>query len=318
MSQRRMSRLLAAIDQLDSNETEQVLTRVQAWRRRKRFDRVPDGVTFESIFEDRQRAPKQRLDALIHRLHDVSCRQFELTKAVVERAVVRELKRLWRVFEADLVAGNQVPGKWPTGLGCQTGRRGSLSQSKAARSGRGERRHPSKSTHTYAKYPQGIIRGMPEHLEFSTACATLLREACEGIEPEKSGTWFVQGKEGLFDALDSIDAAQASRQACPGCSSIAAHANHVLYMLRGAATSLGGQAPEGTWESTWNVQSVNEREWDEMRNAIREQVRELLPWYESGAPWRNNSEFATGALALLPHIAYHLGAIRQLLGFVKA
>jgi hypothetical protein len=155
---------------------------------------------------------------------------------------------------------------------------------------------------------------MSEHRAFSLACATLLREACEGIEPGKSGTWFVQGKEGLFDALDSVDAAQASKQACPGCSSIAAHANHVLYMLRGAATALGGPAPEGTWESTWSVQSVNEREWNEIRRAIREQVRGLLPWYESGAPWGEDSELTIGALALLPHLAYHLGAIRQLLG----
>src|SRR6476469_540968 len=96
---------------------------------------------------------------------------------------------------------------------------------------------------------------------FQQAAVTLVREAFEGIPAGQDYTWFVQGKEGVFDALTSVDAEAASRRPSPTCASIAAHTNHLLYILRSANTCQGRPEPEGTWEDTWKKQTVTEAEW---------------------------------------------------------
>jgi len=147
---------------------------------------------------------------------------------------------------------------------------------------------------------------------FRDVAATLLREAFEGIPSGQNYTWFVQGKEGLFDALSAASAEEASRQPNPGCPSIAAHANHILYILRSANTSQGQAEPEGTWEDTWKVQAVTDSEWASLVERIRCEYESFLAWFRGNEDW--SGEFAIfEGLAPLPHVAYHLGAIRQLL-----
>ncbi len=150
---------------------------------------------------------------------------------------------------------------------------------------------------------------------FQEATATLFREAFEGIRPGANGTWFVERNEGIFDALTSIDAEMASQKPTPDCPSIAAHAYHLLYLMRYANTVLDRPAPQGTWESSWAKQSATEAEWAELTATIRSEYELYLGWLRTNDDW-SGEDAHTAALAPLPHVAYHLGAIRQLLYLV--
>jgi hypothetical protein len=156
---------------------------------------------------------------------------------------------------------------------------------------------------------------MPVDSGFQLAATMLLREAFDGIPAGQDYTWFVQGKEGVFDALTSIDAETASRKPSPTCASIAAHANHILFILQCANVDQGRPEPEGTWEGTWERQAVTDPAWTSLVESIREEYSLLLGWLEKNTDWSQKDAFV-GALVPLPHIAFHLGAIRQILRLV--
>lgn len=158
---------------------------------------------------------------------------------------------------------------------------------------------------------------MSETPSFQSAATLLFREAFEGIPPRQDYTWFVQGKEGLFDAFRTVDAERASRKLAPSSPSIAAHAYHILFTLRNANSYQGRPEPEGTWESSWEKQIATEAEWAELVQRIRDEYTLFLGWLESQTGWRDQTT-VIGVLAQLPHMAYHLGAIRQLIGLTAA
>src|SRR5690242_18818634 len=107
--------------------------------------------------------------------------------------------------------------------------------------------------------------------DFRPSFSILFREAFEGVPKGADGTWFVQGKEGLFDALASVSADRASKKPNPDCPSIAAHAYHVLFALRNCNSTFGRPKPEGTWESSWAKQSATSEEWAALAEQIREE-----------------------------------------------
>ena len=117
-----------------------------------------------------------------------------------------------------------------------------------------------------------------EKADFKPALIVLFRECFEGIPEGASGTWFVQRKEGIFDALESISAVQASVTPKDGLSSIAGHVNHVLFALKLGNAHIGGTKPEGTWETSWDVQSVDETEWSNMKATIMREYDFFMNW----------------------------------------
>jgi hypothetical protein len=140
----------------------------------------------------------------------------------------------------------------------------------------------------------------------------LLRECFEGKEPALGYTWFVEGKEGLFDALDTVNADQASLRPGSKSTTIAAHAFHVLYALEGSNALHGAPEPEGNWEDSWRQESVTGEEWSELKAAIHVEYASFMKWFRNHAEWDDEAVRA-GAIATLPHMAFHLGAIRQLI-----
>lgn len=157
---------------------------------------------------------------------------------------------------------------------------------------------------------------MSDTSDLRPAFVILLRECFEGIRPGASGTWFVEKHEGLLDALHTISAEQASHRIDPGSPTIAAHAYHILYTLQGLTTFLGRPAPEGTWEDSWKKQSATSPEWAELGRAIEVEYRVFLNWLDGNPDWGDEPDNRTGGLAILPHMAYHLGAIRALMRLV--
>lgn len=155
---------------------------------------------------------------------------------------------------------------------------------------------------------------MDDH-DLRPSFVVLFRECFEGIPQNASGTWFVEGREGILDALRSVSAERAS-QSINGSPTIAAHAYHMLYALQGLTSFMGRPAPEGTWEDSWSRQTATPEEWSQLARSIEEEFRVFLNWLDGEPYWGHDPDNKTGALAILPHMAYHLGAIRALMRFV--
>lgn len=148
---------------------------------------------------------------------------------------------------------------------------------------------------------------------FKNALITLVSEEFEGIPEGASGTWFVEGKEGIFDALETHNAAIASRRPSDECASIADHANHILFAMRGLNCELtGSPAPEGTWTSSWAKQEMNPEEWVETVQGVRHEYGVFKGWLSEVKEWKSEDQ-VTAAMTFLAHMAFHLGAIRQIL-----
>ena len=150
---------------------------------------------------------------------------------------------------------------------------------------------------------------------FAKANITLFRECFEGRPEGQTYTWFVEKKEGLFDALDSVSAERASARPSPTCATFAAHANHVLFALQETNSYLGRPKPEGNWESSWQREVVLPEEWEELKAKTREEYAFLLAAMEAGQD-SNDEETVIGLLAQTPHMAFHLGAMRQIMKLI--
>jgi hypothetical protein len=136
---------------------------------------------------------------------------------------------------------------------------------------------------------------------------SVLGEAFEG--PGQSWSYFADhGKEsGLFGTLEKLSAADASRVA--GGSTIAAHAHHILFSLVAAAAWIRGDHGSRNWQESWSVTSVDDAQWQGLRDELRKQYSDLRRAFKSRAA--SSVEAMGGAIGAIAHAAYHLGAVRQ-------
>ena len=152
-------------------------------------------------------------------------------------------------------------------------------------------------------------------VDLRSAAAELFREVFEGVVPGANGTWFVQGKEAIFDALSSVDAEAASFRADGRLSTLGAHAFHLNYYLSLFNANLRRENPEADWDGSWKKQTFTAEEWKALADDVRREYDSALEWYRNG-PELEDQEQATYALANLCHAAYHLGAMRALITMV--
>ena len=140
--------------------------------------------------------------------------------------------------------------------------------------------------------------------------STLLRELIEGsAEP----AWVLNPRDpGLLRSLDKLSAADASAVAAGGGASIAAHVEHLRYGLSLLNRWSRGEDPfaDANYSASWRRVKVSDREWTVLRDELR---AEAQTWREAVRKPRGLSETElTGILASAVHLAYHLGAIRQI------
>ena len=139
--------------------------------------------------------------------------------------------------------------------------------------------------------------------------ATLLHEVLEG--PAATGAFVLnRGDRGLLGALDQLSAQQASARPT-GRPSVAAHVEHLRYGLELLNKWVRGTDPWSTadYAASWQRDHVNDEQWKTLREALRDQAG---AWIRATARRTDWSELATTeAFASVVHLAYHLGAIRQ-------
>ena len=147
------------------------------------------------------------------------------------------------------------------------------------------------------------------------ACVEIFRECFEGIAPGKSGTWFVQGNEAIFQTLQSLTPGKASLRVPNQTATLGAHAFHLCYYLSLFNATTRGEEPKADWAGSWKVQEFDDKSWTEVATRTKKEFDEAMTWYRSGTAFRSE-EGAVYAVANVAHAAYHLGALRALLPLV--
>jgi hypothetical protein len=119
------------------------------------------------------------------------------------------------------------------------------------------------------------------------------------------------GDRGLLRSLERLTAADASALTRTG-SSIAAHVNHVRYGLSLMNRWSQGENPFGDadWASSWKITTVSEAEWEALRIQLRDEAAKWLVVLRT--PREVQSIELSGMIGSIAHLAYHLGAIRQI------
>jgi hypothetical protein len=143
------------------------------------------------------------------------------------------------------------------------------------------------------------------------ALARVLRELIDGAEAD-AGWALNAGDRGLLASLEALSAAAASARP-NGRSSIAAHVDHLRYGLELLNRWAGGEKDPfaaADYGASWRRQHVDDAAWRELRDAL---ARQAQTWLVAIQQRREIDEVElTGMIASAVHLAYHLGAIRQI------
>jgi len=148
--------------------------------------------------------------------------------------------------------------------------------------------------------------------ELHVALGRVFSELIDGAAGNDGALVLNTGDVGLLQSLERMPAAEASR-AVNGGATIAAHTQHLAYglslMNRWAAEG-GDPFADATWDAAWKTSAVDDSGWREIRQRLRDESRRWLAALRSP---REVSELElAGLIASIAHLAYHLGAIRQI------
>jgi hypothetical protein len=137
----------------------------------------------------------------------------------------------------------------------------------------------------------------------------MLLEAFEATDPPG---WF----DGLLTTLEAIDSVAASNPPALGRSSIAGHCAHLRYSLELTNAWLRGESLEVDFSQAWALQRVDDVVWKALKKDITHQYERVLEFTRSRESWSEETLIMNMKSAL--HVAYHLGAIRQILALLKS
>ena len=146
--------------------------------------------------------------------------------------------------------------------------------------------------------------------QFRESLSRLLRELFEGPAPDAS---FVlnRGDRGLLASLDQLSSDAASARP-NGRASVAAHVDHLRYGLSLLNRWARGDNPwpDADFAASWQRDQVTDEQWRAVREALRMEARAWREAIFERRKWDKDS--LTEAMASAIHLAYHLGAIRQI------
>lgn len=141
--------------------------------------------------------------------------------------------------------------------------------------------------------------------------STLWRELADGAGAD-AGWVLNSGDRGLLRSLENLSAKDASARPANGGASIAAHVDHLRYGLSLLNRWSRGDDPfkDADYSASWQRSNVSDDEWSALRERLRAEVRS---WDEAlQRPGELSDDKLTGAIASIVHLAYHVGAIRQI------
>jgi hypothetical protein len=148
-------------------------------------------------------------------------------------------------------------------------------------------------------------------VKLDRALGTLLGELTDGAAEE--ACWVLNPEDpGLLRSLDRLSAAAASNAPHNGGPPIAAHVDHLRYGFSLLNRWSQGDDPfaDANYAASWEVTNVSDAEWARLRTALRTELHRFLDTIRN--PRTLTETELTGVIAGVVHLAYHLGAIRQI------
>jgi hypothetical protein len=146
--------------------------------------------------------------------------------------------------------------------------------------------------------------------DLTATLTTLLGELVDGA-PGPAAYVLNRGDSGLLRSLDAVTASDAST-GVDGGASIAAHVDHLRYGLSLMNRWSDGENPfdSADWSASWKKTSVTDAEWQDLRRRLRNEAHR---WLEALDKARDvNAVELNGIVGSIAHLAYHIGAIRQI------
>ena len=147
--------------------------------------------------------------------------------------------------------------------------------------------------------------------QIASTLATLFRELIDGV-PRDPSYMLNTGDVGLHGSLEKLSGEDASRTS-HGSASIAAHVDHLRYglaLMNQWKSGVKNPWANADWTKSWKISAVTDAEWDRLR---RELQLETHQWLDAlGAARSMDETQLTYMVASIAHLAYHLGAVRQI------
>lgn len=148
--------------------------------------------------------------------------------------------------------------------------------------------------------------------DISPALARLFSELVAGATNAEGAFILNSGDIGLLRSLDKLSAEDASQSVFDGAT-IAAHAQHLRYglsLMNRWSREGGDPFADATWDAAWRISRVDAAQWDDIRMGLETEAQRWLDALRT--PRETNEVELTGMMASIAHLAYHLGAIRQI------
>jgi hypothetical protein len=153
--------------------------------------------------------------------------------------------------------------------------------------------------------------------ETSQSLSRLFLELVDGTSGRGEAFVLNTGDVGLLRSLEKLSASDASASVNEGAT-IAAHVLHVSYglsLMNRWARDGGNPFADAKWDEAWKTSVVDASTWAEIRAGLRDETQRWLEMLQS--PRECSGIELTGMMSSVAHLAYHLGAIRQIRNTVR-
>ena len=150
-----------------------------------------------------------------------------------------------------------------------------------------------------------------KHIEFNKVLLVLFEEIYQKVDG------FILNKgTSLKESLSDISFEQASKPLIKDGSTIASHVEHIDFYMKVMNDYMHGKWYDKVdWSKSWQTKSVSVDEWENLKTKLTNTQDTVLNFIKSIDDWNDDKKLG-GALGILTHTAYHLGAIRQLMSVV--
>ncbi len=151
-----------------------------------------------------------------------------------------------------------------------------------------------------------------KHEEFNKILLALYEEIFQKVDG-----FVLDQKTSLNESLSDINFEEASKPIIKDGSTIASHVEHIDFYMKVMNDYMHGKWYDKVdWAKSWQLKTVNEKDWDILKVKLSATHYTVLEFIKSFDDWNDERKLG-GALGILTHTAYHLGAIRQFMKVVK-
>lgn len=148
--------------------------------------------------------------------------------------------------------------------------------------------------------------------DLTETMGTLFAELVNGVEKSGMAYMLNSGDLGLLRSLSTLSAAEASNRSNDGAT-IAAHVDHLRYGLSLMNRWANGEPnpfKTADWSQSWKIGAVSDAEWAKLRAQLADECERWLAALRAAR--EVNVIELNGVVGSIAHLAYHLGAIRQI------